>query len=61
MVLFEESGLSKEVEIKVSKVMLQMISIEPVPRRANETALLSEPILRGDWDSPEEVRAWASL
>ena len=61
-VLLEESGIDKDVEIKASKGMLKIIPIKnPAPKRANETALLSEKTLRRDWDRLEEDEAWATL
>jgi hypothetical protein len=36
--------------------------LEDVPVvSANETALLSEPVLAKDWDRPEEDAAWSHL
>jgi antitoxin component of MazEF toxin-antitoxin module len=61
-VLLEESGIVKDVEIKASKGMIKIIPVRPlVKKRASETALLSESILRRDWDRPEEDKAWAHL
>jgi antitoxin MazE len=61
-VLLEESGIEKDVEIKASKGMLRIIPIKSSARkRANETVLLSESVLRRDWDRPEEDEAWANL
>ncbi len=60
--LLEESGISKDVEIKASKGMLKIIPIKtPVPKHADETALLSEKTLRKDWDRLEEDKAWVNL
>jgi antitoxin component of MazEF toxin-antitoxin module len=60
-VLLEESGINNEVEIKASKGILRITPIKSVPKKANETALLSETALRRDWDKPEEDKAWANL
>jgi antitoxin component of MazEF toxin-antitoxin module len=61
-VLLEESGIVKDVEIRASKGMIKIIPARPlVKKRATETALLSESVLRRDWDRPEEDRAWANL
>lgn len=60
-VLPEESGIEEEVEIKASRGILRIIPVKRRSRRANETALLSEEILRRDWDRPEEDEAWAGL
>lgn len=61
-VLLEESGIDKDVEIKASKGMLKIIAIKQTPvKRANETTLLSENVLRKDWDRAEEDEAWANL
>lgn len=60
-VLLEESGIEKEVEIKASKGTLRITPIKRKPWRTSETALLSEKVLRRDWDRPEEDEAWANL
>jgi antitoxin MazE len=61
-VLLEESGIVKDVEIKASRGILRIIPIKsPEKKRVNETALLSEKVLRRDWDRPEEDEAWANL
>lgn len=61
-VLLEESGIDKDVEIRASKGMLKIIPIKPpTTKRANETMVLSEKVLRRDWDRPEEDKAWANL
>lgn len=61
-VLLKESGIDKDVEIKASKGMLKIIPIKALTKkRANETTLLSEKVLRRDWDRPEEDKAWATL
>jgi antitoxin MazE len=61
-VLLEESGIDKDVEIKASKGMLKIIPIKlSAKKTANETVLLSEKVLRRDWDRPEEDKAWAAL
>lgn len=42
--------------------MLKIIPIKlPAQKRAVETTLLSEKVLRRDWDRPEEDKAWAAL
>jgi antitoxin MazE len=58
--LLEESGLGKDIELKVKK---GEIRITPVTKRRmpSDTMLLSEKALAVDWDRPEEDEAWKSL
>jgi antitoxin MazE len=60
-VLLEESGLGKDVEIKASKGLLRITPSKPPKRSANEAVLLSEKVLRRDWNRLEEDKAWANL
>jgi antitoxin component of MazEF toxin-antitoxin module len=60
-VLLEESGIVKEVEIKVVKGGLRITPIKPPKSTTSEPAVLSEKALAKDWDRPEEDRAWANL
>jgi antitoxin MazE len=60
-VLLEESGIIKEVEIKVIKGGLRITPIKPPKATTSETATLSEKALAKDWDTPEEDKAWANL
>ena len=58
--ILEESGIGKYVELKVKKGEIRII---PLPSRkiVMESSILSEKVLTGDWDRPEEDNAWKSL
>lgn len=61
--LLEESGLSGEVEIKVVRGGIKITPFKrkkAVVRRLNEEHLLSLSSL-GDWNNPDEDKAWAHL
>jgi antitoxin component of MazEF toxin-antitoxin module len=60
-VLLEESGISKNVEVKVIRGGLRITPIANNKNIANETMRLSEKILSKDWSRPEEDKAWANL
>ncbi len=60
-VLLEESGIVKDVEIKVISGGLRITPIKSAGVIANETAALSEKALSKDWNRPEEDAAWANL
>jgi len=60
-VLLNESGLSEEVELKVKKGEIRIIAVPKKGRLAESTSLLSEKVLAGDWNRPEEDAAWVSL
>ena len=59
--LLEESGIEKEVELKAGRGILKIIPIKNKSKRASETTMMSEAVLRRDWDRPEEDKAWANL
>ena len=60
--LLEESGLKGAVELKVKKDEIRIVPILSKKRiRLNPEYLASLPVLRRDWDNPEEDKAWASL
>jgi antitoxin component of MazEF toxin-antitoxin module len=61
-VLLEESGLGEEVEIKAKKGEIKIMPVTKSKKtvKLNEEYLLSLGAL-GDWDTPEEDKAWASL
>jgi antitoxin MazE len=59
-VLLEESGIVKDVEIKVISGGLRITPIRSAVI-ASETAALSEKALSKDWNRPEEDAAWANL
>ena len=61
--LLEESGLGGEVELKAEK---GQIKITAAPKKSkNQKTLNEEYVLSlsslGDWDTPEEDKAWAHL
>ena len=59
--LLEESGLVKDVEIKLTKNGLTITPIKPKKPRISETLLMSQKALAKEWDTPEEDEAWANL
>lgn len=60
-VLLEESGLGKNVELKVKKGEIRITAAPKKSRLIESTALLSEKTLARDWEKPEEDKAWESL
>lgn len=59
--LLEESGIRGEVEIKAKKGEIKIVSVKPKRKKnINEEYLLSLGAL-GDWDTPEEDKAWEHL
>lgn len=60
--LLEESGLGKNVELKVAKGEIKIVPSLPELKtpHLNEEYLLSLSSLK-DWDTPEEDAAWAHL
>jgi len=60
-VMLEESGLEKEVEIKVTPNGLKIIPSKKTKRQISETLALSQKALAREWDTPEENAAWANL
>jgi antitoxin component of MazEF toxin-antitoxin module len=60
-IMLKESGIEKEVDLKVSKGLLKIIPIKTRTNSSNETTLLSEKTLKKEWDRPEEDEAWANL
>ena len=59
--LITESGLGDQVELKVKKGEIRIISAPLKDTNAAATLLLSEKILDRDWNRPEEDAAWESL
>ncbi len=59
-VLLEESGIGKEVEIKLT---CNGLKPSPVKKKLviSETLALSQNALAREWDTPEENKAWANL
>jgi len=60
-VMLEESGLEKDVEIKVTPSGLKITPIKKKKRKVSETLALSQNVLAREWDTPEEDTAWANL
>lgn len=60
-VLFEESGIKTDVEIKIGNKKIEISPIKTSGKLINETALLSEKTLAKDWNRPEEDAAWENL
>jgi antitoxin component of MazEF toxin-antitoxin module len=61
--LLEESGLGVAVEIKAKKGEIRITNAKPELNKTiafNEEYLLSLGAF-GDWNDPEEDKAWASL
>jgi len=59
--LLKQSGLDGEVEIKVKKGEIKIVSASSKNNSVLDTMLLSEKTLGVDWNRPEEDEAWASL
>jgi antitoxin component of MazEF toxin-antitoxin module len=61
--LLLESGLGDRVEIKAKRGEIKIVPALPEKKkiRLNPEYLASIPVLRKDWDRPEEDKAWASL
>ena len=60
-VLLEESGIKKDIEIKVTPSGLKITPIKKKKREISETLTLSQQALAREWDTPEEDVAWANL
>ncbi len=60
-VMLEESGLEKDIEIKVTPSGLKITPIKKTKRKVSETLALSQNVLAREWDTPEEDTAWANL
>jgi antitoxin component of MazEF toxin-antitoxin module len=60
-VMLEESGIDKNVDIKVTRDGLKITAVKTVSRPVSETLVLSQKTLAKDWDRPEEDAAWANL
>lgn len=59
-VLLEESGLVDEVELKVKKGEIRIISARK-RKMPDDSLLLAEKALAADWSRPEEDEAWKNL
>lgn len=60
-VLLEESGIKKDIEIKVTPNGLKITPLKKKKRAISETLALSQKALAREWDTPEEDTAWANL
>lgn len=59
-VLLKESGLEKDVELKVKKGEIRIIpAVKPSAMSTNLS--LSEKVLATDWNRKEEDKAWKDL
>ena len=56
--VLEESGIEKNVELKVKKGEIKIV---PAARRKLSDTLLSEGSLAADWNRKEEDTAWQNL
>lgn len=59
-VLLEESGLEKDVELKVKKGEIRIVRA-PKSKPASTNLVLSEKSLAFDWNRKEEQEAWENL
>lgn len=59
--LINESGLSDQVELKVKKGEIRIVSAPRKDKSSDASLLLSEKTLGADWNRPEEDEAWSSL
>jgi len=59
--MLEESGIGKDVEIKVTPSGLKISPLKKTHREVSETLALSQKVLAREWDTPEEDAAWANL
>ncbi len=60
-ILLEESGITNDVEVKVSANGLRIYPIKTSEKIVTDTALLSEKALALDWNRTEEDEAWRNL
>lgn len=60
--LLDESGLGKDVELKVKKGEIKIVAAKKKKKRViDPITLASEPVLAKDWLRPEEDEAWRDL
>lgn len=59
--ILAESGLGEQVELRVKKGEIKIVSAPVKVKSVSDILLLSEKTLATDWDRPEEDEAWASL
>ena len=59
-VILEESGIERDVEIKLVNGGLKISPLKK-KREISETLVLSQESLAKDWDTPEEDAAWVNL
>jgi antitoxin MazE len=60
-VMLEESGLEKDVEIKLTPGGLKITPSKRETREVSEILALSEKVLAREWNTPEEDAAWENL
>ncbi len=60
-VMLEESGITKDIEIKVTKDGLKIKPINSKQKNISNNLILSQKVLSRDWDKLEEDEAWADL
>lgn len=60
-ILLEESGLEKDVELKVKKGEIKIVPAKKKKRVIDPITLASEAALSKDWLRPEEDEAWKDL
>jgi hypothetical protein len=59
--MLEESGITKDIEIKVTKDGLKIKPINSKQKNISNNLILSQKVLSRDWDKLEEDEAWADL
>ena len=57
--LLEESGLDKDVELRVKKGEIKITPVKKKKLSVSPLAVASEAVLAKDWLRPEEEDAWA--
>jgi len=60
-VIDSEGNVRLLEEVELPGPRRALVTILQDERRANETAMLSEPALAADWSRPEEDAAWSYL
>ena len=59
-VLLKESGLEKDVELKVKKGEIKIVPVTK-NKKVDPNTTMSEKALASDWNRKEEVEAWKNL
>ncbi len=60
-VMLQESGIDKNIEIKIVHDGLKITPQKEPKKILSETTLLSQKVLTRDWDNAEEDKAWINL